>query len=99
MSQLHIPLYRGRPLILFLNWQHGQHGWMNAKTPDPNAVLSQQWSLREWQEFRELHYLGLVPSPFGYDISDPFAPWPGVPYAPFGISKLHSEPRLHPDDE
>ena len=96
MRRLEIPLYRGRPLILFPEgWQHG---WMDVNKPDPNAALSQQWSLRQWKEFLELYALGIMPCPFGYLASDVNAPWPGVSYAPWGMSTQHSEPRLHPDE-
>jgi hypothetical protein len=74
-----------------------QHGWLDPNNPDPNAAYSLQWSLLDWQEFRELHYLGIVPSPFGCETRENTL-GPCISYCPWGTSK-HGEPRLHPSDE
>jgi hypothetical protein len=98
MSQLLIPMFRDRPLILFPEgWIHG---WMDRDNKlDPNADFAREWSLEDWKGFRDDYYSGLMLSPFGYDTSDPLGPWPGVPYAPWGISEKYREPKLHPADE
>lgn len=75
-----------------------KHGWMSAKNPDENAELSRGWSANGWGAFREEHYLGIVPNVFGYlSDTDKSAPW--TPYAPWGMSVIWQEPKLHPDDD
>ncbi|HEY2472475.1 MAG TPA: hypothetical protein VGI45_32120 [Terracidiphilus sp.] len=97
MSNPVIPLFKGRLLILFPDgWSHG---WKESgNTMDQNAKHHTQWSLATWNGFRAGYYDDLYLSPFGYHKRvDRYAPWPGTPYAPHGIS-IHNVPRLHPDD-
>ena len=96
MSKIRIPLFDGRPVILFpKGWQFG---WLDEINTDPNAAHSQKWSLQDWKEFRSDYYSGIMPCPFGYETSSE-APWQHIPYAPWGISNRYSEPKLHPADE
>ena len=94
--KLRIPRIKNRPLILFPPGGWGK-GWLDESKPEPNAALSQKWSLKDWREFRELHFLDLVPSPFGHFVSDPALPHLLTPYSPWGLNK-NRIPKLHPDD-
>lgn len=95
MKHFLVPSFGGRPLILFPdNWDKG---WMEEGNFDTNGKSSQSWSINTWKEFRDDYYFGIMFSPFGFDASVPCA-WPGVPYAPHGMS-IHGVPKLHPDDE
>lgn len=91
-----VPFFKGRPMILFPSgWNKG---WMAEGTSDSSGQFPQNWLLTTWKEFRDDYYDGLMFSPFGFDASDSFSPWPGIPYAPHGMS-IHGVPKLHPDDE
>jgi hypothetical protein len=90
-----IPLFKGRPIILFPDgWDKG---WKEEGNFDTNGELSRNWSRVTWKEYRNDYYDGHMFSPFGFDTSVPHA-WPGVPYAPHGMS-TQGVPKLHPDDE
>ena len=65
---------------------------------DDNAYRSQHWRVEDWLSFRQMHYAGIVLSPFGYPLRTQIDPWPGKPYAPYGLTR-DRVPLLHPDDD
>ena len=71
--------------------------------PAKPATFVNDWTIKDWAEFREGHYLGIHLSPFGYDDSDRtpdvtlFSGDFGRAFAPHGLTKYRI-PKLHPDD-